>query len=247
MNSAMKNHANITLVPIIASCFLFSIYFFAPFLSQGQKSNEFQAFLHRFPPKSLPATIAYERDEFDYGYYSDENFNNENDTSGITIEINGQEYQNSVLLKDDSLIITYELMHQFLMADTESVTPGRPVNETPNDTRNPTYYISSKLNISKPFYCVVYERQLWIGSNSGAEKYLCTLNKKGKLLDKILVASANFSGTGIMGDSFRVPWFPDVRSEIMEDLTIHFKDANRGSAVFKINSKGKILKIETRN
>ncbi len=243
----MENLVKVNRRGLVKVCFIFNICLVLPFISSGQKNQKFQEFLERFPPKALPTVIAFERNEFDYGYYSDENLGDETDSSVTRVEISGQEYQNSVLVKDDSLMITYELVQQYLMADSESVAPTWQVEGVTTDTLFPIYYVSSRLQPGKSFICVIYERQFIIGSGDNAEKYLCTMSKKGKLIDKILVASANYSGTGIMGDSFRVPWFPNVRSEIQQDLSIHFIDANQGYSNYKINNKGKIVKIEEGN
>src|SRR4030095_15588004 len=175
----MNIHITIFKKSIIKPSVIFGVILTLPFISSGQKNQKFLAFLGRFPEKSLPAIIAYKHNEFDYGYYSDENLGDENDSSKTTIEISGQEYQNSVLIKDDSLVIPYALMQQYLLADTESVQPNWLVDSLVSDTINPTYYISSKLNTGKSFHCVIYEMQYWIGSGSNAEKYLSTLNKKG--------------------------------------------------------------------
>jgi hypothetical protein len=133
-------------------------------------------------------------------------------------------------------------MKSFLLNDTESVTPFYPKGEAV-DTVYPVYYVTAKFKTNKDFICLIYEMQYNIGSgNPNAEKYVCTLTKTGKLIDKLLVASANYSGTGILTESFRVPWFPDVQSKISKDLTIITTESGDVKGWYQLNTKGEFIK-----
>ncbi len=201
------------------------------------KNKRFDNFIKQFPATNLPDTIQYSVIEFDYGYYEPDDEQGDVDSANSRRVIDTtQEYQNSVLPKPDSLIITYELVKSFLLADAEKPTVYW-AQDSP-DTIHPIYYFTKKFLTNKNFYCVVYERQFYFNGNPYCQKYLCTLTKNGKFIDKIKVASADYSGTGILGDGFRVPWFPDEKSVINQDLKIlYFKE---GLQFITVAGSGKV-------
>lgn len=224
----------ITLKQIISKTIFITILFISS-KAFGQKNIKFDAFAKSFPKTTLPTTIKYSEFEFKTEYYTRED---------TTAQKDSIPYHDHILPKDTSLIIKYELVQSFLLADSEVITPRFPDNNTSSDSIFPTYYISTRLITNKNFVCLIYERQFNIGSgNSCAEKYLCTITKDGKLIDKILIASANYSGTGILDEDFRVPWFPETKSNITKDLSIILKDGNNGTLKYQIDNKGKIKKI----
>ena len=216
-------------------------------IGEGQIKH-IEDFIKRFAIVSLPDTIQYSANEFDYEYYESENEEDNESTSS--------KYQNTVLPKPDSLIITYDLVKTFLLAKSEELTEYWP--EDSHDTIFPTYYYSKGILSRNNFYCIVYEKQFYFGDKPFCQKYMCTLTKNGKLIDKIKVASADYSGTGILRDEFRIPWFPDEISIINKDLKIYyFKEGihlmtRAGSdkveldpeIVYQIDDKGKINKIQ---
>ncbi len=205
---------------------------FISLTTYGQKSIPFDSFVKLFPKTSLPTVVKYSDAEFQTEYYTPDD---------TTIK-DSVPFHDHVLPKDSFLIVEYELVKTFLLADTEKVSPLWPDNSPQSDTIFPTYYISSRLAINKNFVCIIYERQFISGSNPYAEKYLCTLTNTGKIIDKILLASANYSGTGMLDKDYRVPWFPDVQSSIDNDLKIILKDGNNGEIINKINDRGRIIK-----
>lgn len=212
----------------------FIILLFISSTTLGQKNVRFDTFVKLFPKTTLPTSIKYSESEFKTEYYTPENTTTKKDRIP---------YHDHILPKDTSLIIKYELIKLFLLADTEIVTPRYPDNSSLSDTIFPTYYASNRLIINKNFECLIYERQFNVGAgNPFAEKYLCTLTKTGKLIDKFLVASADYSGTGILAEGFRIPWFPDTQSNISKTLSIIFKDGNYGDSTYQIDDKGKIKK-----
>ena len=216
-------------------------------LDEGQIKH-IEDFIKRFSFVSLPDTIQYSANEFDYGYYESENEEDNESTSS--------EYKNTVLAKPDSLIITYDLVKSFLLEKSEQLTEYWPENS--HDTIFPTYYYSNGILFKNNFYCIVYEKQFHLEDKPFCQKYLCTLAKNGKLIDKIKVASADYSGTGILDEGFRIPWFPDEMSIINKDLKIYyFKEGihlmtRAGSdkveldpeIIYQIDNKGKINKIQ---
>jgi len=193
----------------------------------GQKTK-FKDFVNLFPKTTLPTTIKYSESEFKTEYYTPEN---------SLVKGDSIPYHDHVLPKDSSLIINSELVKSFLLLDSEKVELKTPTD----NLQSIVFYISSKLIINKNFICLIYERQFQTDGTPNAEKYLCTLTSKGILIDKILVASANYTGTGILVDSFRVPWFPDVMSSINNDLTIKFTNSHDGDSFYQIDKKGKII------
>lgn len=211
----------------------FLILFFISSTIYGQKTIGFDNFIKLFPKTNLPTCIKYSEKEFQTEYY----------TSDDTTVKDSIPFHDHVLPKDSSLIIKYALVQSFLLEDKEKVTPLWPDNSPHPDTISPTYYISTRLTTNKIFICLIYERQFRSGNNPYAEKYLCTLTKTGKLIDKVLVASADYSGTGILADSFRAPWFPDVQSCISNDLTIIFKNPeDNKDETYQVDDNGKINK-----
>jgi hypothetical protein len=199
----------------------------------GQNNIGFDAFVKLFPKIPLPTSIKYSDPEFKTEYYTPEE---------TTSKKESIPYHDHILPKDTSRIIKYKLVKLFLLTDTEIVTPLYPDNNSASDTIYPTYYISNRLATNKNFVCLIFERQFNFNGSNNAEKYLCTIAKSGKLIDKILVASAIYSGTGILAEGFRVPWFPDTKSDINKDLSISFKDANYGDFIYQIDDNGKINK-----
>jgi hypothetical protein len=211
----------------------FIILLFISSTSFGQNTR-FDTFVKLFPRTVLPTTVKYSESEFKTEYYTPENTTTKKDSIP---------YRDHILPKDSSLLINYNLVKLFLLADTEAVTPLYP--DKLSDTIYPTYYASCRLAIDKNFECLIFERQFNTSAgNPFAEKYLCTLSKTGQLIDKILLASANYSGNGILSEGFRVPWFPDTQSDISETLSIHFKDENHGDFIYQIDDKGKIKKAK---
>jgi len=73
---------------------------------------------------------------------------------------------------------------------------------------------------------LIYEAQADFTINRVAEKYVCSITKKGKTIDKILVASINYSSSVISVDGYRIPWFLNAKSFINTDMTITFDDEN---------------------
>ena len=211
----------------------FCLFFFTSVTAFGQNKNEFTNFIKSFPSVELPDTIQYSDAEFSYGYYDCSS--NTSDAKDTAVK-----YQDGVLSKDDSLIINYALAKEILLGDT-----GRTDDEGSNDSTQAIFYITSRIITHKNFYCIVYEEQknprysAW----SIAHKYLCTFTKKGKLINQILVASADYSGTGILCEGFRVPFYPNEYSFITNNLKIFFYDPENHDIIYQIDKRGRIKKI----
>lgn len=217
----MKHRPLLRLI-LLTGCYTFIT---ASLFAQPEKKQiSFSNFISQFPTVQLPDTIQYTADEFDYGYYEPEGNDDEADTSAnVTNDSTSIKYRNSVLPKPDSLIISDALVQTFLLADTEHVYIYWP--EYKPDTIHPVYYFSKRFITGQHFYCVVYEKQFVYSGAAFCQKYLCTLTRNGKLIDKIKVASADYSGTGFLHGDFRVPWFPDEKSIISKAFTIYnFKE-----------------------
>ena len=212
----------------------FAILLFVSATTFGQKNIKFDNFIKLFPKTTLPTSILYAETEFKTEYYTPEDMTTKKDSIP---------FHDHILPKDTSLIIKNELVKQFLLADTESVTPRYPNNSNTSDTIYPTYYVSKQLLTNKNFICIVYERQFYWNGNTNADKYLCTITTTGKLIDKLLVASADYSGTGILAEGFRVPWFPDTKSNVSINLTIVMEDRINGDFNYQINDSGNVRKI----
>lgn len=217
---------------------IFIILLFISSTTYGQKNLRFDSFVKLFPKTTLPACIKYSESEFKTEYYTPENSAEKKDSIP---------YHDHILPKDTSLIIKYELVKSYLLADSEVVIPRYPDNSITSDTIYPIYYISTRLITNTNFVCLIYERQFSFNGSTNAEKYLCTITKTGKFIDKLLVASADYSGTGILDEGFRVPWFPDTQSNINNYLSIILKDGNYGDSAYQIDDKGSIMKTTTRH
>lgn len=213
---------------------IFIILLFISSITYGQKNIRFDNFVKLFPKITIPTCIKYSESEFHTKYYTPEN----------TLQKESIPYHDHVLPKDSSLIIKHELVKSFLLTNTEDATLLNHTNKDPASYLiYPTYYITTQIIVNKNFVCLIYERRYNDDLNDYpyAEKYLCTITKTGKLIDKILVASANYSGTGILTESFRIPWFPDTQSNINNDLLISLKDGKNGNfTLYKIDDTGKI-------
>ena len=213
----------------------FIVLLFVASSTLAQKNNTFDNFVKLFPKTTLPTSVLYSESEFKTEYYTPED---------VTSKKDSIPFHDHILPKDSSLIIKYELVKLFLLADTESVTPRYPDNSNANDSIFPTYYISSQLKTNKNFVCLVYERQFYWNGSPNAEKYICTITNTGKLIDKLLVASAVYSGTGLLYEGFRVPWFPDTKSNISNNLRIELKDANFGNLYYQMDDNGHLKKTK---
>ncbi len=218
---------------------IFFILFALSVSIHGQTPG-FRNFIKLFPKRNLPVCIQYADKEFDIQKYVPE----EEEMRDSIAKDKIITYKNTILAKSDSLELSYELVKTYLLADSETVTLYWP-NDYP-DTMHPVYYVNERLLTDKNFFSLIYERQFSDGSgNPYAYKYLCTLSAKGKLIDKVVLASAEYSGTGILGSGFRVPWFPDNKSCINKDLVITFTGNDEHVVIYKIDDKGKIHKRTT--
>ena len=213
----------------------FAILLFVSATTFGQENIKFDNFIKLFPKTTLPTSILYAESEFKTDYYKPED---------MTAKKDSIPFHDHILPKDTALIIKNESVKLFLLADTESVTPRYPDNNNSSDTIYPTYYVSTQLITNTNFACLVYERQFIVNGINNSEKYLCTITNSGKLIDKILVASAVYSGTGLLYEGFRVPWFPDTKSKINNDLTIVLDDQINGNLSYQINDKGIVRKTK---
>lgn len=213
------------------------------------RPSEFNDFIRRFPVAVLPDTIQYSNDEFE----------------NVTMEAEGGEatkpagptmtYQNDVLSKPDSMIIPVDMVTKYLLPDTENVIV-LPDENTP-DTIFPVYYYEKRLVVSPDFICLVFEKQMRISGLPYCQKWMCTFTNGGMLIDRLKVASAEYSGTGIMGDAFRVPYFPDEKSILKGQEINHFKEGLQLSVTtstgktelspddtYRFDPNGKILRAQ---
>lgn len=180
------------------------------------------SFLSRFPDAVLPDTVQYTDTEFNYGYYDEaeeEGSDSEKDTSGI-------KYTTGVGAKPDSMLIDTGLVRLFLLSDSEQVRLS--VTDEMQDTILPDYYAIKKYNSGQNFYMVIFEKRYVYSGYPVSQRYLCTISKAGNYIDKIKIASAEYSGTYVLDDGFRAPWFPDEKSVIEKSLKIGLFDQGIG-------------------
>ena len=142
-----------------------------PSVLVAQNNPEWMNFLRIFPTSDLPVCISYGEDEFHAADYQADNTPSEK--SATT-------YRDHVLPKPDSLLLSFEMMTAYLLADTEKVT--LPRSGDLHESISPNYFAIARILAGKHFYCLVYERQ-FNDASFHAEKFLCTLTSKGKLID----------------------------------------------------------------
>jgi hypothetical protein len=59
----------------------------------------------------------------------------------------------------------------------------------------PSYYPVCRLNTGTEFICLIIERSYsWMDSFTTRERFICTLNEKGKLIDKLMLSSQDLGG-----------------------------------------------------
>jgi hypothetical protein len=155
-------------------------------------AGDFNKFLQMFPKVKLPTCIDY-RDEFE--------------------KEDGQQGEPSP--KSDSLVISNELVRQFLLAPNEHLY----YSDEFGDTSECAYYYICQLNIDQPFHILVFERQYNLTSWRYSEKYLCTISNKGILISKKLVASYNQIDFYI-SDEGRQPFYGERKGCIKKDLQV---------------------------
>ncbi|MBX7107632.1 MAG: hypothetical protein K1X61_03190 [Chitinophagales bacterium] len=210
------------------------------FVSFGQSAK---SITEMFKRDSLPICVSYSHDEqvyFGAIYHTD------------TIEGEAQDVfeKNASYQKDSSLLLTKEFVMQHLFPKSKySCTLGGKNNDTPakasiEDFLNSDFYAISSPLTTKSYYVVLYERVFAINGIPGSEKYICTLDKNGKYISQVLIASFVFSGTGLSISGARVPWFTDENGCINKDLTIKFASQVHGEKRYKIQADGKIVETE---
>lgn len=189
--------------------------------------------------------MRYTDAEFSYEYYTPEK--DETDARKDT----AYPYRSNVAAKPESKAIPGKLVKAFLMKASE------PLSDMGTES-DAVFYYSRRILTGKNFYCVIYEKQAMASGNLYGRKYLCTLDQHGRLIDKIKIASAEYAGTSIMENNFRIPWFPDEQSILLPELVIacfeqglHYITATGSGTtrldpdhLYRVSDKGKIIKVK---
>ncbi len=214
---------------IIALIFSFSFSSNA----DAQSAERFTDFVKRFPVLVLPATIRYAGNEFITEYHTPDKTKKNKKPKAIP-------YVGGFKPKSASLLISNVSVRSFLFSDsTDGLVPGSQYDTA--DSTYAKYYINSQIVTGKQFIALIYEIQFDTNGHPGAEKILCTFSKKGKLTDRMLLASAVFSGTAALDEGFRIPFYPEVKSSVDNKMTIKFTGDE--TKVYTITPSGHIVQL----
>jgi hypothetical protein len=185
-------------------------------------------FCKEFRKIELPTEIRFVDTEFNVEYYK-------SDASGKAKE--NKPYRDHVLDIDSTKLLNFPLCIQYFFSKNEKTVLQNTTSSQEVSRFIPIGLFSTNSNFS----IFIFQTQYTFNDMLQNEKYLCTVSKQGEYIDKLLLASANYAGTSLIANDFRVPWFPDVYSNISSDLTVDFIDANQAHKKYKITVDGKIV------
>jgi hypothetical protein len=228
---------------MVRNLFLLPVLFIHSFVFAQEPidSFAFKNFVKFFPALTLPDTIGYKSDEIEYSEYSNDDFEMDETSDSIDsesiFEDSSASFEIGLLEKPDSVLIHAQNVQAFLLKPKETQFVKW---EYLDDTIPLSYYVVNRLNTRKNFYCLLVEARYFVYSNLYSEKYLCIVSKRGKLLDKILVASFKYGGTCIILGPLRGPYFKQSCSVVKNDLTIEYLDDEKRIR-YKIDRRGRII------
>lgn len=201
----------------------------APLFAQSQ---QVESLLSKFTISGPPVCLTYSPEEqisFDAVYETDTLKVIEEDTSYFEIVdrylSNSYTRDTAKLIENDSTGFHVLPADHYRKESTVEVYAGNLIWSTPS------------------FYGVTVEVIYTTGySIPSSEKHFCTIDRKGKLLSDVVVASFIFSGTGTGTSGAKVPFFQLLQGCIESDRTIR----TEGSAVsmYRILENGKIVRQE---
>ena len=211
-----------------------------------QNKQHFEEFISNFPIAKLPDTIRFSDDEFEYNYFipgDDGAFDDSIKTNIDTtlVDTSKIKYRSEVKIPSENLEIDFNDVKLYLYCDSDNIYKDlRDLTEL--DSAYLKFYCVSNYITNRNFICLVFQR--YFGWNN-SEKYLCTLTKSGKFIDKILIASGDSYFSSILGTNYKIPWFPEEYGFINKSLKIDFfKVWNDEHIFYQIDNNGRIRKLK---
>ena len=159
-----------------------------------------------------------------------------------SVENNGYiKYRAEIKRKPSNFYIPKYMVKRFLKMDTIMFKEN-------GDTLHADFFALGYFSNIKNVFCYLVERQFAGKYYRMSEKFLITLDKRHKVIDKIMLSheipgAANNENFDVFNDSFNEStWFEETYGIIHEDLTIHLESEIGKMSNFKIKDNGKIVK-----
>lgn len=198
------------------------------FIDMQAQLTSIKDFCKEFKKIELPTEIKFVDTEFNIEYYKSD--------ASLDLKENIP-YRDHALDIDSTRLLNDPLCIQYFFSKNE-----KTVLQNFTSSQEVRRFVPIGLFMTNSnFYIFIFQTQYTFDSMVQNEKYLCTVTKQGEYIDKLLLASANYAGTSLIANDFRVPWFPDVYSNISRNLSIDFVDANQAHKKYKITADGKIV------
>jgi len=208
---------------------LFSFFIFAQSVS-AQGDTAIVSFKKFFRWKPLPYDASYNNKEF------------EMDSIWNSVENNGYiKYRAEVLPKPLSSKIPRHLQKRFIKMDTVaySETGDSMINE---------FFALGYVGSIKNVFCFLIERQLTYKSYRSSEKFLCTFDRRFKMIDRLLLSheipgAPSTDNFDVFSDNFnQLTWFEETKGIVFEDLTIEMENEIGKVSHYKLKDNGHFAK-----
>ena len=170
--------------------------------------------ISKFQVKSLPNCISY----------------SENDSISTS---EGREYY-----EVDSLSLSPEKVKKFFTPKKKS-----KLDQGFKGDYEYRFYAGNLIANKKSFYVLTYQR-MFSPIVECAETFLCTINKKGSCISRVLIASSMYAGMGRFDDGQQFPYYEDVESCIEKNLIVKVKLYGGNEIKYQIKTTGEIIQLK---
>jgi len=170
--------------------------------------------ISKFQFKSLPNCFSY----------------SENDSISTS---EGREYY-----EVDSLSLSPEKVEKFFTPKKKS-----KLDQGFNGDYQYSFYAGNLIAEKKSFYVLTYQR-MFSPVVECAETFLCTIDKKGNCISRVLIASSMYAGMGRFDDGQQFPYYEDVESCIEKNLIIKVKLFGGNEIKYQIKNTGEIVQLK---
>ncbi|MBC7523387.1 MAG: hypothetical protein H7239_02985 [Flavobacterium sp.] len=106
-----------------------------------------------------------------------------------------------------------------------------------------SFYAGNLIANKKGFYVLTYER-MFSPVVECAETFLCTIDKKGNCISRVLIASSMYAGMGRFDDGQQFPYYEDVESCIEKNLIVKVKLFGGNEIKYQIKTSGEIVQLK---
>jgi hypothetical protein len=207
---------------------VFALLLVIPLASWSQGDTALVSFRKLFRWKPLPYDVSFNNKEF------------EMDSIWNSVEDNGYiKYRAEVLQKSPSMRIPGHLSKRFIKLDTIAYSEN-------HDTLHAEFYAIGYIGGIRNVFCYIIERQLAGRAYRSSEKYLFTLDKKCRPIDRLLLTheipgAPNMDNFDIFSDNFnQLTWFEETKGIVYEDMTLELEDELGKVRKFKVKDNGRI-------